>query len=193
MKLSADQIARFESDGYLFFPSLFTREEIKTLTDEVPSLYAQRRPENVREKTGDVVRYLANANIEFCGRTDLMVKVRGFRIELGEIEALLARHPGVKQAVVVAGEDNSGDKRLLGYVVSSLGIESLAPQQLKEYLRTELPELDDDRIIAEPSRRNTAPALALSCFEIARRLGDEIAIACLPADHHIARLAFGAW
>ena len=56
MKLSADQIARFESDGYLFFPSLFTREEIKTLTDEVPSLYAQRRPENVREKTGDVVR-----------------------------------------------------------------------------------------------------------------------------------------
>ncbi|HEY3076631.1 MAG TPA: proline hydroxylase, partial [Burkholderiales bacterium] len=56
MKLSADQIARFESDGYLFFPSLFSREEIKTLTDEVPSLYAQRRPENVREKTGDVVR-----------------------------------------------------------------------------------------------------------------------------------------
>src|SRR5258706_4348006 len=56
MKLSADQIARFERDGYLFFPSLFTPPEIKTLTDEVPALYAQRRPENVREKTGDVVR-----------------------------------------------------------------------------------------------------------------------------------------
>jgi len=56
MKLSRDQIARFESDGYLFFPSLFTPAEIKTLTDEVPNLYAQRRPENVREKTGDVVR-----------------------------------------------------------------------------------------------------------------------------------------
>ena len=56
MKLSAEQLQRFDRDGYLFFPSLFTPEEIKTLTDEVPSLYAQRRPENVREKTGDVVR-----------------------------------------------------------------------------------------------------------------------------------------
>ncbi|MGH8689540.1 MAG: phytanoyl-CoA dioxygenase family protein, partial [Burkholderiales bacterium] len=56
MQLSADQIERFEREGYLFFPSLFSREEIKTLTDEVPALYAQRRPENVREKTGDAVR-----------------------------------------------------------------------------------------------------------------------------------------
>src|SRR5215213_1052473 len=56
MKLSSEQMARFDRDGYLFFPSLFSGEEIKVLTDEVPSLYAQRRPENVREKTGDVVR-----------------------------------------------------------------------------------------------------------------------------------------
>ena len=56
MKLSPEQLARFDREGYLFFPSLFTREEIKALTDEVPALYAQRRPENVREKTGDVVR-----------------------------------------------------------------------------------------------------------------------------------------
>src|SRR6267143_2574449 len=56
MKLSTEQIARFDREGYLFFPSLFSREEIKTLTDEVPSLYAQRRPENVREKGGEAVR-----------------------------------------------------------------------------------------------------------------------------------------
>ena len=56
MKLTAEQLARFDRDGYLFFPSLFKPEEIKVLTDEVPSLYAQRRVENVREKTGDVVR-----------------------------------------------------------------------------------------------------------------------------------------
>jgi ectoine hydroxylase len=56
MKLSHDQLAQFDRDGYLFFPSLFSPAEIKVLTDEVPSLYAQRRPENVREKTGDVVR-----------------------------------------------------------------------------------------------------------------------------------------
>jgi L-proline 4-hydroxylase len=56
MKLTAEQAAQFERDGYLFFPGLFTPVEIKALTDEVPALYAQRRPENVREKTGDVVR-----------------------------------------------------------------------------------------------------------------------------------------
>ena len=56
MQLTPAQLAQFERDGYLFFPGLFTPPEIQALTDEVPSLYAQRRPENVREKTGDVVR-----------------------------------------------------------------------------------------------------------------------------------------
>jgi ectoine hydroxylase len=52
MKLTQEQLAQFDRDGYLFFPSLFTPEEIKTLTDEVPALYAQHRPENIREKGG---------------------------------------------------------------------------------------------------------------------------------------------
>jgi ectoine hydroxylase len=56
MKLSQSQLDTFDRDGYLFFPALFRPEEIKVLVDEVPSLYAQRRPENVREKTGGVVR-----------------------------------------------------------------------------------------------------------------------------------------
>jgi ectoine hydroxylase len=56
MKLSPAQTEAFERDGYLFFPSLFRPEEIAVLQAEVPALYAQRRPENVREKTGDVVR-----------------------------------------------------------------------------------------------------------------------------------------
>src|SRR5687768_4215456 len=56
MKLAAEQLERYDREGYLFFPSLFTGAEIKALLDEVPALYAQRRPENVREKTGDVVR-----------------------------------------------------------------------------------------------------------------------------------------
>ncbi len=55
MKLTESQLAQYERDGYLFFPSQFSAEEIKVLTDAVPALYAQRRPENVREKTGDVV------------------------------------------------------------------------------------------------------------------------------------------
>src|SRR5438093_10720461 len=56
MRLSPQQLQHFERDGYLFFPSLFKPEEIKVLLDEVPRLYAQRRPENVREKGSDVVR-----------------------------------------------------------------------------------------------------------------------------------------
>lgn len=56
MKLTAEQIATFERQGYLFFPGLFKPDEIQVLLDEVPQLYAQRRPENVREKSGDVVR-----------------------------------------------------------------------------------------------------------------------------------------
>ena len=56
MELDQAQLEQFEREGYLFFPSLFSREEIKALTDEVPALYAQRRPENVREKSGDAVR-----------------------------------------------------------------------------------------------------------------------------------------
>src|SRR5256886_9703034 len=56
MKLPQAQIEQFHRDGYLFFPSLFTPEEIQVLLDEVPQLYAQHRPENVREKGSDAVR-----------------------------------------------------------------------------------------------------------------------------------------
>ncbi len=56
MRLTQAQAAQFEQDGYLFFPGHFSPPEIKVLLDEVPALYAQRRPENVREKAGDVVR-----------------------------------------------------------------------------------------------------------------------------------------
>ena len=56
MNLSPSQLQQFDRDGYLFFPSLFSAQEIKALRDEVPGLYAQRRPENVRERDGETVR-----------------------------------------------------------------------------------------------------------------------------------------
>lgn len=56
MQLTPEQLTQFDSDGYLFFPSLFTTQEIQVLLDEVPYLYAQHRPENVRERGGNVVR-----------------------------------------------------------------------------------------------------------------------------------------
>lgn len=88
MKLTTEQIQRFDQDGYLFFPSLFTPEEIKVLNDEVPSLYAQRRPENVREKTGDVVR------------TNFAAHMYSYPF------AKLARHPRMVEPVrQILGED----------------------------------------------------------------------------------------
>ncbi|MES2732439.1 MAG: amino acid adenylation domain-containing protein, partial [Bacteroidota bacterium] len=69
-------------------------------------------------KTGDLVRWLPEGNLEFLGRIDHQVKIRGFRIELGEIESQLMRHPQVKDAVVMVNESGSGEKQLVGYVVS---------------------------------------------------------------------------
>jgi amino acid adenylation domain-containing protein len=73
-------------------------------------------------KTGDLARYQPDGNIEFLGRIDEQVKIRGFRIELGEIEAALIQHPAVKEAVSIAKEDVSGNKRLVAYVVLNVGV-----------------------------------------------------------------------
>ncbi len=68
-------------------------------------------------KTGDLVRYRVDGNIEFLGRLDEQVKIRGYRIELGEIEAVLSQHQAVQQSVVIIHEDEE-EKRLLAYVVT---------------------------------------------------------------------------
>ncbi|MEM1169664.1 MAG: amino acid adenylation domain-containing protein [Cyanobacteria bacterium P01_H01_bin.35] len=89
-------------------------------------------------KTGDLVRYLPDGNIEYIGRIDNQVKIRGFRIELGEIEVLLNNHYQIKQAVVIAREDIPGNKCLVAYLVAS--DKSLTTKELREFTKQKLPE-----------------------------------------------------
>jgi len=90
-------------------------------------------------KTGDLVRYLPDGNIEFLGRIDHQVKIRGFRIELGEIESVLSQHPAVQQTVVLAREDIRGEKGLVAYVVSN---QQSTPtiNDLRTFLKQKLPD-----------------------------------------------------
>jgi amino acid adenylation domain-containing protein len=85
--------------------------------------------------SGDRMRWRGDGTLEFIGRIDHQVKIRGFRIELGEIEAVLRRSGGVADCVVVARENEPGEKRLVAYVVGGVEV-----GVLREHLRRSLPE-----------------------------------------------------
>ena len=116
--------------GYLNRPELTAEKFISDPFSDVPGarLY----------KSGDLARYRSDGNIEFLGRMDHQVKIRGFRIELGEIEAALAAHPGVREALVSAGSDADGEKRLVAYVVPAA--DRPAPGELRAFLKVTLPD-----------------------------------------------------
>ena len=89
-------------------------------------------------RTGDLVRRLPDGTLEFLGRLDHQVKIAGNRIELGEIETSLARHPDVKQCVVVASGESQGDRLLAAYIIPEAG-KTVRTSDLRQFLAETLP------------------------------------------------------
>ena len=137
--VSGDGLAR----GYLNRPEL-TAERF------IPHPFSLK-PGARLYKTGDLARYRPDGSLEFLGRIDEQVKIRGFRIELGEIEALLAQHPAVRETVVIAHEQLSGDsgaelgkpplriqdRRLVAYVTPNIQYSSSQEQMQQMQLPDE--------------------------------------------------------
>jgi amino acid adenylation domain-containing protein len=90
-------------------------------------------------KTGDLARYLPDGKIEYLGRIDHQVKIRGFRVELGEVETILSGHAKVRQAAVLAHDDQANNKRLVAYVVLD-GEEDESAADLRSFLKSKLPD-----------------------------------------------------
>lgn len=92
-------------------------------------------------RTGDIVRWLPDGIVDYIGRSDHQLKLRGFRVEPGEIESVLTEHPGIKEAVVIAKEDNGGEKYLCAYI-SGEDIDNEFPgnELLREYVSHRLPD-----------------------------------------------------
>ncbi|HVR95669.1 MAG TPA: condensation domain-containing protein, partial [Thermoanaerobaculia bacterium] len=118
------------SRGYL-------RRPILTAERFMPHPFAQTPGERLY-RTGDLGRHLPDGSLEFLGRLDHQVKIRGFRIELGEIEAVLGEQAGVRQAVVVARESPTSDRRLVAYVAGDSA--AVSEGALRRALRERLPD-----------------------------------------------------
>ncbi|KAA6459460.1 amino acid adenylation domain-containing protein [Bacillus cereus] len=115
------------SIGYLNRPDL-TKEKFvyNPFEDEYPYMY----------KTGDLVKWLDDGNIEYLGRIDHQVKIRGYRIELGEIETNLLSHPLVNEAIVIDREDNKEERVLYAYIVTKKPVKS---SEFRKYLLNTMP------------------------------------------------------
>ncbi|WP_189176678.1 non-ribosomal peptide synthetase [Streptomyces lasiicapitis] len=116
--------------GYLGQPA-------QTAERFVPCPYGE--PGERMYRTGDIVRWRPDGNLEFLGRADEQVKIRGFRVEPREVETVLNRHVTVAASVVTAREDQPGNKRLVAYAVAADGADP-DPAELRRHVAGELPD-----------------------------------------------------
>ena len=117
--------------GYLDRPDL-TAEKF------IPDMFGPKAGARLY-KTGDLARYHPDGKVEFLGRMDDQVKIRAYRIELSEIEAVLSQHSEIRECIVLAREDSSGEKRLVAYL-ASLRPEPPSNNDLRSFLLQQLPD-----------------------------------------------------
>lgn len=115
--------------GYLNQPELTAEKFVTDPFDRHRRVY----------RSGDMVRWNADGELEFLGRADSQVKLRGLRIELSEIESALAAHPDISRAVVLMRPDRHGENRLIGYFTSA-SEPAPEPDDLRRFLAESLPE-----------------------------------------------------
>ncbi len=124
--IAGAQLAR----GYLNRPELTAEKFVK-------NPYETGEENALIYKTGDLVRWLPDGNLEFLGRIDQQVKIRGYRIELGEIEQQLLSHPAVTDAIVIDRSGAAGAVYLCAYFTAE---KEVSPEELKAFLGKELPD-----------------------------------------------------
>ncbi|WP_162551297.1 non-ribosomal peptide synthetase, partial [Paenibacillus tepidiphilus] len=121
--LAGDGLAR----GYFNRPDLTAEKFVDNPFEPGTKMY----------RTGDLARWLPDGNVEYLGRIDHQVKIRGYRIECGEIEAQLMAQGHIREAVVIAREDEQGQAYLCAYLVSD---EAVPVPELRAQLAAQLPE-----------------------------------------------------
>lgn len=151
--IGGDGVAR----GYQHLPELTAQSFIADAFDptEGRRLY----------KTGDLGRWTSKGVVEYLGRSDSQVKIRGFRVEPGEVEIALQFHPCVEQAAVIVHEDESAEKRLVGYVVLNLPLlRQMEERRVKDTMGTIVQNVKPDsdqssRLLVEELLRQLRCAL----------------------------------
>jgi amino acid adenylation domain-containing protein len=170
--------------GYLNKPELTAEKFVQIAVDGIQTrVYL----------TGDLARYEKDGTIEFLGRKDDQVKIRGYRIELGEIEVQLNHIDGVKQAVVIAKPDLSGQSRLLAYLVADQS--NMNTALIRKQLEAHLPDymIPSSFIWMEDFPKTTSGKVDKKALPVPERKRPELSAIYSPAKTSLEKRIAAIW